>query len=188
MSESKAEKAARLAKLAEKDVTAAAAGAGNQPRARETVTVACKLPNGLKLQLYRQEEGYEPVQGGGTRKIVRHVPVDEPVTVFGPATPVGQAPRTLIFGGYALTPNVSKEFMDEWLQQNQKLDAVKNGLIFVQKDTHAAQDQATEQKSVKSGLEPLHPDPKKEPRTPKVPNANLSPIEREDTPAANRAA
>lgn len=164
------------------------AQASNQPRARDVVTVGCKMPNGLVLRLHKQETHAVPVLGGGTRDEVRNVPTGEQVTLFGTAAPFGQQPKCLIAGGYALTPNVNKAFMREWMQQNANSDLVKQNLIFVQDDVHAAQDQGDEQAALRHGLEPLHQDPRKDPRTPRSQHKNVTGLEREDTPTNARAA
>lgn len=119
-----------------------------------TVTVACKLPNGLMLHLHDMVGQVEPVLGGGMRefKIARRV--GEPVRLKGAAVPFGKIPTYTIKNGAALTPNVDAQFMRRWLDENKDHDAVKNNLIFV---VGAKGDlgKVKEMKDVKSGLEPL---------------------------------
>ena len=108
--------------------------------AGETVTVACKLPHGLKLRVFTETMRPESVMGGGTRevKVWDEIP-DVSFTVFGNSHPQNKAPKCLIVGDYALTPNCPKELWDLWLQQNKDSDVVRNGLIFAHAKDQAAQ-------------------------------------------------
>ncbi|EAA1504788.1 hypothetical protein LWV02_002840 [Salmonella enterica] len=92
----------------------------------EMVTVGCKLPNGLVLEV-----GPERVQVAGWRNNA-----------------------VKIVGGYGLT-QVEKAFWEAWLAEHCQQPYVKNGVIFAQDKANSAAAQATEQKTVKSGLEPL---------------------------------
>ncbi|QGX88556.1 hypothetical protein BHJ80_16750 [Escherichia coli] len=92
----------------------------------EMVTVGCKLPNGLVLEV-----GQKRVQVAGWR--------NNAVKIVGPAV------RT----------QVDKVFFDAWLAEHGQQPYVKNGVIFAQDKANSAVSQATEQKAVKSGLEPL---------------------------------
>lgn len=159
----KAERAARAAqapgasKLPTGKVETPAAKA---ERSGEKVTVACRVPNGLRLRLFRFEEASELVLGGGTRTYQRSIPItkgDKPleVVVHGPSIPMGFAPSYLIVGGYALTPNIDKDFFEAWMEQNRNTDLVRNKMIFCQEHTQDAQAQAQEQKDVRSGMEPM---------------------------------
>ena len=139
-------------------------------------TVACKLPNGLLLRVFDWAEHDEPVMGGGFRTVKRASPIGEPVKIHGPATRFGEAPKTAISGGYALTPNVDADFFARWLEQNaDHHDAVKNHLIFASDKRQVAHDEAREKKDILSGLEPLIPG--KDRRIPRANSANLSAIE-----------
>lgn len=124
-------------------------------RAGAKVTIACKMPSGLILRLFKMEEYAEPVMGGGSRTSKRAVQVGPSVTLNGTATPPGYTPRFLISGGYALTSNVDKDFWEEWLKQNHDLEVVTNNLVFAASDQQHAQDRAAEQKDLKHGVEPL---------------------------------
>lgn len=92
----------------------------------EMVTVGCKLPNGLMLEV-----GPKQVQVAGWRNNA-----------------------VKIVGGYGLT-QVEKAFWEAWLAEHGQQPYVKNGVIFAQDKANSAAAQATEQKTVKSGLEPL---------------------------------
>lgn len=117
-----------------------------------TVTVACKIPNGLHLD-------------------VRDKPTDPPtrVTVIGSA----QARRmesegnlvtdtALVAGGYGLTRDVDASFWDAWLANNKDSKIVKEGMIFATPKLETSRDTGKGMAEIKTGLEPL--DPNKMPR------------------------
>lgn len=95
------------------------------------VSVGCKLPHGLHLDL---KQNGEPVR----------------VTLVG-------ANAARIVGGYGITENVPAEFMTEWLKKNAKHKAVVNGLIFVHNDMKSAESMAKERRKNDSGLEAIDP-------------------------------
>lgn len=99
-----------------------------------TVTVACKLPNGLQLELEGKER----------------------VVLRGTAVPFGAAPVDV--GGYALTQNVDADFWNEWLAKYKNYPPVKKGLVFAYAKPQDAQARALEMKDERSGLEPIDPD------------------------------
>jgi hypothetical protein len=96
-----------------------------------TVTVACKLPNGLQLKL----EGKPPVE------------------LLGNSVPFGVAPRDI--GGYALTHGVDAEFFEAWITKYKDYEPVKRGLVFAYTKEQDARARALEMREEKSGLEPV---------------------------------
>lgn len=92
----------------------------------EQVTVGCKLPNGLVLDV----DGKQVAVAGFRSKEVR------------------------IIGGYGLT-QVDKELWDAWLETHKDQPYVKNSLVFAQENGNSARSQAKEQEKLKSGLDPL---------------------------------
>lgn len=92
------------------------------------VSVACKLPHGL------------------------NVAVDNAVVTL-----LGTNSDSAI-GGYGITDNVDKEFMDEWLKRNADHPAVKNELIFINTKNADTKAKAKDLKENKNGLEGLDPD------------------------------
>ncbi len=96
--------------------------------ANPTVTVGCKLPDGLIIEF----EGHRlHLRGSNSSRV---------------------------FGGYGLTPGVDKAFFESWLGLYGKdYEPVKQGLIFVQSDDSRARAQANEQADVKNGFEGLDP-------------------------------
>lgn len=130
-----------------------------------TVTVACKLPHGLILRLYRMNEFDEPVLGGGTRRGKIAEQVGDEVRIKGYAVPRGMDHTTRIIGGnigFALTPGVPRDFFEEWLRQYADLPAVKQGLIFASDKVDTIEKKAKERSKLRNGLEPI--DPKNPPR------------------------
>jgi hypothetical protein len=126
--------------------------------ASETVTVACKLPNGLILRNFAMEDADEPVLGGGTRVVKRAKQLPGQVVIKGNAVPFGVVPQHQISSGFALTDGVDKAFWDKWIKDNQDLDAVRNGLIYASPKRDFVEGIARENAKKRSGLEPMNPD------------------------------
>jgi hypothetical protein len=98
-----------------------------------TVTVACKLANGLCLDLKGRER----------------------VIINGSAVPFGMPSHP---DGYALTHGVDADFFVEWLSLYKDMDAVKKRFIFAYPKAADASAAAREMRDEKCGLEPLDPD------------------------------
>jgi hypothetical protein len=114
------------------------------------VTVACKLPHGVHLEI---RDPAFPLPSAPD-------PSDPNPKVF----PVPKLRHTVkganasnLYGGYGITENVPADFFAAWMKENADLAFVKKGLIFAQERPHNAQAQASEQAAVKSGFEPLDP-------------------------------
>lgn len=73
-----------------------------------TVTVACKLPNGLEIE----HRGHTVVLAG--------------------------ANSSTAVGGYGLTPNVDADWFEDWMAGNLDHPAVKNNIIFANTPAQAA--------------------------------------------------
>lgn len=139
-----------------------------------TVTVACKIPNGLKLEVFEEREVHEPLFGGGTKLVKRFERTGKPgtfYTVRGPRLPFGVPPTFPIVGGFALTPGIPKDFWDKYCEQNQDSDAIRNGLLFAHESLDKVQGRCREFRGNKSGLEPLDPEATGKDRDPRVPRA-----------------
>lgn len=126
----------------------------------KTMSVACKIPAGLILQLCRETEYNEPVMGGGTRAVKKFEKDGETVKLNGFAVPRGADfdPSNVqpISGGFGITHNVDADFFRAWMEQNADLPAVKNGLVFGHERPEFVSGKAKErQDDVLSGLEPL---------------------------------
>lgn len=143
----------------EKITAPAVAGTDKSSR---TVTVACKIPTGLTLQLCERRETQETAQGT-TREVVTYSKVGDVIVVAGPAYPNGPVPKGFkrrpdVVEGYALTYNVPADFWGAWLEQNKDADYVRSSMIFALPDVQSVQSKAIEMKDVRSGFEPIDPD------------------------------
>ena len=125
----------------------------------ETVTVACKIPNGLVLRLFHPVKMTEPVLGGGVREFTMHVPVEGVShTLVGPAAPFGERPKVPVVAGYAINAECPKEIVDEWFKQNKDSMLVKNNMVMAYPKRDSVVSAAKEHRTQMSGLEPLRPD------------------------------
>lgn len=105
-----------------------------------TVSVACKIPNGLTIKL-----GGKPFTLNGSN--VAFTP--SPNRIMMP----GVSP-----GGFGITHDVDQALFDEWLAKHKDYGPVKDGLIFASAKPNDVKAQALEKKDLKSGLEALDPD------------------------------
>jgi hypothetical protein len=129
----------------------------------DTVTVACNIPNGLILRVFREEDSYEASPGGGRpTKVMR--PHGDQVIVNGSAVNMddmrrGRSPEHPVLHGYALTSGVSRDFWEQWLEQNKNAPYVTNHCIFAASNEQSARSKVKgEFPNMKSGLEPIDPD------------------------------
>lgn len=106
-----------------------------------TVTIACKLPNGLFMET-KDKNGVLI----GKRQEIR-----------GSAVKFGMPPIS-IYGGYALTTDVDADLVDRWMAANQNSDLVQKKWIFAYAKSSDAAAQAKEMADEKCGLEPMNPD------------------------------
>lgn len=143
-------------------------------RTSNLVTVACKVPNGLILRNHEMFDEAEPLFGGGYKTVRRSRPIGNPITIVGPSRAPGSDPDAKrVVGGYGLTFNVPRDDFERWMKDNADLDIVKLKLIFAHENVERVQDQARDQKMLRSGLEPLNVNGKKadgtyiDPRMPK---------------------
>ncbi len=122
-----------------------------------TVTVGCKLPNGLYIQAFTMESHQEAVMGGGWKEINRAVAKGERIKLNGCARFAGKDAPHEIRNGVGLTFGVDADLFAAWLEQNKDNEIVKNGLVFAQAKTGEINAQAKDHRTLKSGLEPLDP-------------------------------
>lgn len=92
------------------------------------VTVGCKLPTGITLQ------------------------------VDGKKVTLNGTNSSNVIGGYGLTTDVDKDFMDAWLKQNKDITMVRNGFVFIKKNEKEAKAAAKDGAENKNGTEPMNPD------------------------------
>ena len=157
------------------------------PASSRTVIVACKVPNGLRLQLQKETKVREPRRdGSGYEVAIYMTPTGAPIFVNGPAYPVGTLPKGFpkmpeIEGGYALTFGIPREFWDTWVEQNKQASYVTTNMIFACASKEDAAAKGREFEKLLSGMEPLSTDVDKDgrltdPRAPKPLNSMLSKI------------
>lgn len=92
-----------------------------------TVTVGCKLPHGLHLDVN-----------------------DKRITLAGENS-------SAVIGGHGITEGVDKELFERWMSLNKDSAAVKNGLIFAHEKSSNTQAEAKEKVKNKTGFEGLDP-------------------------------
>lgn len=120
-----------------------------------TVTVACKLPNGLILRVGKFVDRKVPVMGGGVETVSEWRQTSSMVEIKGNAREIGADPKAPIIGGYALTHGVDAEFWAQWLKDNAEHAAVQNKLIFAHEKTDSASGISREYEKKRSGMEPI---------------------------------
>ena len=103
----------------------------------DTVTVGCKLPHGLHLDIVKIGE-----------------PVDRH-TING-------SNSSRIVGGYGITEGVPRAFWERWLEQSKALAMVKNGLIFAHAEAASVISKAKDGAAEINGFERI--DPSKPPK------------------------
>lgn len=158
-----------------------------------TVTVACKIPNGIVLQLCKPTQWFDETPSG-TRERTRHDKYGPRVVVNGPAFPNGPPPegfrnRPETVGGYALTSGIDADFFAKWMKQNKDAPYVTSGMIYAHSQATSVRAFAKEHKDTRSGFESLSQDMdfRKDPRIP-APVPGIAPVSKlnqdQDRPAA----
>lgn len=119
----------------------------------DKVTIACKLPHGLVLEVDYKIVNNGVVQGENYQRVTLNGTNDN--------NPKGliMAPPSVLNPEPGITKGVSKDLWEEWLKKAGKNHpAVKNHLIYVlMDDADSAADQIAASASLRSGLEPLDP-------------------------------
>lgn len=158
----------------------------------EKVTVGLKLGVALyDIQLCKIEDTFEQnMQGGRMVKIAQRV--GPKVRLRGTGYPRGQPPEgfpppPVIVGGAAMNPGIDKDFWDQWVEQNKLNPMVVNGMIFAHTSPDYVAAQAKETVAVQSGLEPIDPSNKKDPRIPKSTRVEMTNIETEEGRALKKS-
>lgn len=130
-----------------------------------TVTVACNLPNGIILRLYKwvDDRSVPPDKSTGER-LKMAIPDGRvpPVRLHGWAVPFGKMPKFMIVPGakgsqYALTTGVDREFWVKWLEANKESSLVTERMIYAMDSQHDATQEALNN-GEKSGFEAIDPD------------------------------
>lgn len=123
-----------------------------------SISVACKMPNGLKLRVFKPIQEFDDVVGGGKRPATIWKPYGDAVEIKGNAVPREQEKYFPTEYGFAITSNIDKDFWDVWLEQNKESDIVKNKIIFAFEKKADIQVESKKLESVRSGFEPLNKD------------------------------
>ncbi len=90
----------------------------------EMVKVACKIPNGIELRLFKQ--GFD--DGTGQRPLI-HDQTKPRVFLAGPNTLGAGVGNTMVETAPAVHSDVDAEYFAEWLKQNEKNPLVTKGFI-----------------------------------------------------------
>lgn len=131
--------------------------------AAATVTVCCKLPHGINVDLYDMVDRAEAAPGG--MQTVKRAELRrnfKRITLNGFSYAQNKAPKNPVMEGFGLTFNVPREPMAEWLKLHADQDYVKNGLIFIQDGRREVEAQLKDHASQRSGLERIDPKDKRQ--------------------------
>lgn len=100
-----------------------------------TVTISCKTPNGILMQVGKVQQ---KIKGWN----------DEERVIITSLEKVG------------ITEEVDAGLWKSWLEQHKNHPLVVNGLIFANESTNKVKAESKERKGVKSGAEPIDPNHK----------------------------
>lgn len=124
--------------------------------AKDTVTVGCKVPQGLVLDIYGAPETH---RAGITPTAIRSF------TLKGSRFPKNDAGVAVkqwnVQGGdagFGITEGVPADFWAAWLEQHKDSELVTNGIVFAVGTVADAEAEAKSRETVKSGMEPIDPD------------------------------
>lgn len=106
-----------------------------------TVSVACKLPHGLHIQLRKTTTKRDGEVSEG----------------FGPVVTLKGANDRDAVAGHGITHGVDKELFEAWLKQEAEQPFIKNKLVFAQERENSAVAQAKEQEKNITGFEGIDP-------------------------------
>lgn len=115
------------------------------------ISVGCKLPQGLILEMGYSIEGGNVVQGPDYQRVALNG-ASQHSTIVG--TLRSPSPTDLRPG---ITNGVDEELFDAWVKQHANTNIVKNGLIFKAKNAAEATAMANDLTKKKTGFEPVDP-------------------------------
>ena len=121
-----------------------------------TMSVACKIPNGLMLRVFAPDKVMVPVMAGGVKETTRWRPTAWSQKLNGPAQKTGRS-RAIVMHGFGLTHGVDADQFALWLEQNKDTEMVRRGLVFGQAKSNDVIQQAAEHRTELTGLEPIDP-------------------------------
>jgi hypothetical protein len=121
----------------------------------EMITVCCKLPNGLILEL---DELRREVPATGGKEVAVWRGTGRKVQICGSNANHPDSPNPgRVVGGYGLT-EVPLDFWDAWAAQHKGNPLLLNALLFAQPTSDRATSKAKDQAKVVTGFEPMDPD------------------------------
>ena len=102
----------------------------SQANGTDTVTIGCKTPHGLILNLteFGKPARVFVVKGNNSAQVI---------------------------GGFGITHGVPRAFWEEWKEKNKSLALVTNGLVFAYGKRDAAESHANEHAKLPHGFEPM---------------------------------
>jgi hypothetical protein len=118
------------------------------------VSVACKVPMGLILRVYRKQMMPQKTTDGLVRDVPEFHQFGKEYMVYGPSHPQNAGPHCTIIGDYAITPNIPEELWSLWMAQHRDDMMVINRMIFAYSSNKIA-GAAKEHAGLRSGLERL---------------------------------
>jgi hypothetical protein len=109
---------------------------------KEFLTIACKMPNGIILEVGAQgEENYQRITLNGANQGRMERGVWIPATI----------------GGYGLTENVPAKVWHQWLAKHKRTPMVLNGLVYAHEEKESVIAFAGDHEKQVTGFEPLDP-------------------------------
>lgn len=122
-----------------------------------TVTVGCKVQNGLRMRIGEFEEETKII-GGATRTYKIWRPFAKTYVAKGPRRlmEVDTLPPPTV-NGYVLTSGIPADFMDIFMRDNAEADYVKNRMLIVisRQGEEEVQAATREGRDLRTGMEPL---------------------------------
>ena len=124
--------------------------------AGQTVTVGCRLPTGLYMQIFELETQKVDRPDGTQKEVKVAVAKSQRVKLNGAAKFRGGGKEMAhdIRHGAGLTFGVDADLFAAWMKANADTEIVKNGLVFAHR-TNDIEAQAKDHRAQRTGLEPL---------------------------------
>ena len=118
---------------------------------RKYVSVGCKLPNGIILEMDYEIVNGNVIRGEKYQRVELAGANQHSIVTGDLRTP---SPKDLRPG---ITDNVDEAFFDAWMKLHSSLSCVKNGLIFKAPNKGEAIARAADETQKKTGMEPVDP-------------------------------
>lgn len=127
----------------------------------DTVTMGCKVPNGVVLRLFDLVDVQLSMNGIVlTEKQAQQREGEYVLNGFSidlGKMAGGIPPEHQIIGGFGLTSGIPRDFADEWFAQNAQSALVRNKIVFMERNENEARAHARDYASLQSGLQPVDP-------------------------------